>query len=183
MAEGYDGFNVAMGLMADTFDEDEAKRKEGRAEQTAIRREDRANIRADAETKDTRDYNRGVLTDNRTYVSGVLENQRTYDEQLADDNLNKVRLLNVKDDLAKRGLPYQGLIDVREGMETIARYDANKPMGDWFIINKDYIDKATINSPELVQGILSPGPLNVEELKTLPPDKLLEVKSRLEARR
>ena len=181
MAEGYDGFNVAMGLMADTFDEADARRKEARDEQTAIRREDRANVRADAVTKSTRDYNREVLIDNRAYEKTVLENKRTYDEQLAEDNLEKVRLLTVKDDLAKRGLPYQGLIDVREGMETIARYDANKPMGDWFIINKDYIDKATINSPELVQGILSPGPLNVEELRTLPPDKLLEVKSRLEA--
>jgi len=180
MAEGYDGFNVAMGLMADTFDEDEAKRKEARDEQTAIRKENRANIRADEVTKSTRDYNRGVLTDSRAHDRTVLLDKRSYDEKLADKNLDKTRLMLVKDDLAKRGLPYQGVIDVRAGLETIARYDANKPMGDWFIINKDYIDDALSRSPELTQGILSPGPLNIEELKALPPEQLLEVKSRLE---
>jgi len=180
MAEGYDGFNVAMGLFADTFDEDEAKRKEGRDEQTAIRREDRANIRADEVTKSTRVHNRGVLTDNRAYEKTVLGNKRTYDEDLAEKNLDKTRLMVVKDKLAERGLPYKGIIDVRAGLETVARYDANRPMGDWFIINKDYIDEVVNRSPELAQGILSPGPLNIEELKTLSPEKLLEVKSRLE---
>jgi len=149
MAEGYDGFNVAMGLFADTFDEDEAKRKEGRDEQTAIRREDRANIRADEVTKSTRVHNRGVLTDNRAYEKTVLGNKRTYDEDLAEKNLDKTRLMVVKDKLAERGLPYKGIIDVRAGLETVARYDANRPMGDWFIINKDYIDEVVNRSPEL----------------------------------
>ena len=81
MAEGYDGFNVAMGLMADTFDEDEAKRKEGRDEQTAIRRENRADTRLIAQEGrvDTRKKEQETRTNTRN--DEVRDELREFNKQ------------------------------------------------------------------------------------------------------
>lgn len=175
MAEGYDGFNVAMGLMADTFDEDEAKRKEGRAEQTAIRKEGRVDQRLkEFESRaDSRLIQQETRTNTRT--DSVRDEQRQWDK-LENAGTKRMELV---EDAAKLGIPYKGKSD-DQIRRALAVHAANAPAVSWFILNKEYIDRLTEKNPEAMYELGITGPLNIESLNQMPDLELKTLMARLE---
>ena len=130
MANGYDGFNVAMGLMADTFDEDEAKRREARAEKAEIRRENRADTRL-------------IEKENRINMraDAVMQEQRNF----LQTNNERLKLIELKDEAAALGLPFEGL-SRHELIRDIAVAKTNIGPWSWFMTNKQYIDQLPMDA-------------------------------------
>jgi len=177
MANGYDGFNVAMGLFADTFDEDEAKRKEGREERTAIRKEDRADTRL--KDQESRLEQRVIRLEDR--ISDRAIAKRDEERNFTAKNDENIKLIQLKDASAALGLPFEG-----KSRHELIRQNAiamsNLGAWGWFMTNKQYIDELPPQHSEAAyQEVLGiSGPLDLESLKEQPNEKLLELKARIQ---
>ncbi len=155
------GFDVAMGLVADTFKEDEELRRLNRAEEFTKRQEERAEDRKiAAETRADLSYY-GRQKDARRYAETVRDEARDYSSKLQETQ----KLLALKETAAKYGLNYKGL-NKDQLIKSVNDYEVNMPALEWFAANKDDIDRLLTDNPEVAaQFNLEYGPINLERLQ------------------
>ena len=155
------GFDVAMGLVADTFKEDEELRRLKRAEEFTKRQEERAEDRKiEAERRADLSYY-GRQKDARRYAESVRDEARDYSSKLQETQ----KLLALKETAAKYGLNYKGL-NKDQLLKSVNDYELNMPALEWFAANKDDIDRLLTDNPEVAaQFNLEYGPINLERLQ------------------